>query len=143
MAVKISSGVLEQVLRAAGASPDAEVCGLLLGTAEHVTEAIPCRNVAADPATAFEIDPAQLIAAHRAARGGVHAIVGCYHSHPGGAPRPSPIDADAAAPDGAVWLIVAGGVARCYLAVEGGRDHGRFDAVAFRAVDLAADLQST
>ena len=36
----------------------------------------------------LEIDPAKLIAALRAERGGGPAVVGCYHSHPrGGPPR--------------------------------------------------------
>src|SRR3546814_6701011 len=34
------------------------------------------------------------------------AIAGCYHSHPCGPAEPSARDAAAAAPDGALWLIV-------------------------------------
>lgn len=133
MVLEISSGVLQRILEAAGDAPEREVCGLLLGSADLICGALPCRNVAADPHIAFEIDPAQLIAAHRAARDGGPAIVGCYHSHPSGTPLPSGRDAAAAPADGSIWLIVAGGSVGCFEAVEGGRHHGRFDVVEHRA----------
>lgn len=143
MVLEFSSGVLAAVLRVAAATPEVEVCGLLLGDATHVADAMPCRNVAADPATAFEIDPAQLIAAHRAARGGGAGIVGCYHSHPDGSTLPSPRDAADAAADGSIWLIVANGAVGCYRAVEAGRWLGRFEDVGHRSVPgtcLPSDL---
>lgn len=108
MTLAISSAALQRILDDAARSPDAEICGLLLGAGLRVDAARACANVAADPRTAFEIDPAALIAAHRAARAGGAALIGHYHSHPGGAPVPSPRDAAAAVGDGAVWLIVAG-----------------------------------
>lgn len=130
MGLRISSAVLRRIVGEADASAGREVCGLLFGTAERIEDALSCRNVASDPASAFEIDPARLIAAHRAARAGGPPILGCYHSHPGGPPLPSARDAAAAAPDGAIWIIVAGRNTGCYRAVEEGRYHGRFDAVA-------------
>lgn len=141
MVLEISSTLLARLLSEAARSPGREVCGLLTGSATRIAEAVACRNVAPDPRVAFEIDPAQLIAAHRAERGGGPAIVGCYHSHPNGAPEPSARDAAAAAPDGSVWLIVAGGKVGCYRAAETGRHHGRFDAADYRsvAVDIAPD----
>lgn len=108
MTLAISSAALQRILDDAARSPGAEICGLLLGAGLHVGEVRACANVAADPRTAFEIDPAALIAAHRAARAGGAALIGHYHSHPGGKPMPSPRDAAAAMGDGAVWLIVAG-----------------------------------
>lgn len=129
MAVEISSTLLERMLTEASADAEREVCGLLFGTARRITAVRPCRNVASDPAIAFEIDPAQLIAAHRAARDHGPAVIGCYHSHPGGRPVPSPRDAAAAPPDGAIWLILAGRRAGCYRAVDHGRIEDRFDAV--------------
>lgn len=125
--VSFAKGVLEEIRSLAAASP-AEVCGLLFGTADRVDAMLACRNVASEPLTAFEIDPAQLLAAHRAARGGGGAIVGCYHSHPGGDATPSPRDAAAAA-NGWLWVIVGGGEARVFRAVDAGAIHGRFDAV--------------
>ncbi|PVE59607.1 hypothetical protein DC429_04215 [Arthrobacter sp. TPD3018] len=128
--VTIASDLARQILRAAAASPEEEVCGLLFGTADAIEAVQPCRNVAADPSRWFEIDPAALLAAHRAARSGGPAIVGWYHSHPSGEAMPSPRDAASAAPDGMLWLIAAGGALRVWRAVEDGPVEGRFEAVA-------------
>lgn len=70
-------------------------------------EARACANVAPDPLRHFEIDPAALIAAHRASRAGGLAVLGYFHSHPNGLARPSATDARAAAGDGRIWAIVA------------------------------------
>lgn len=134
MALEISSEVLAAIVNEAERVPDREVCGLLFGTPDRVTAARPCRNVAADPRTAFEIDPAHLIAAHRTARTGGPQIVGCYHSHPSGAPEPSVRDAEAAVADGSIWLIAAGRSVGCWRAVADGDRHGRFDAIRYRVV---------
>ncbi len=128
----IASALLQQIADAAAASPRAEICGLLFGTPQAITAVAPCRNVAADPARSFEIDPAALLAAHRAARGGGDRIVGHYHSHPSGSAVPSPRDAAAAVPDGTLWLIAGGGDIQAWRAVEGGAVEGRFEAVELR-----------
>jgi desampylase len=129
--VDISIRLRDDLRRAARASRD-EICGLLLGHGERVVTALACRNVAAAPATRFELDPAALLAAHRAARAGGPAVLGHYHSHPSGAARPSPRDAADAAPDGSLWLIVAGDAVTAWRAVHEGALHGRFDPVAMR-----------
>ena len=127
--VTIASDLIAQILREAAASPAAEVCGLLFGSRGAIVAIRPCRNVAADPARRFELDPAALIAAHRAGRAGGPAIVGHYHSHPAGPPTPSPRDAAAAVADGSLWLIAAAGTVRGWRAVEHGAVEGRFDPV--------------
>lgn len=104
-----------------------EACGLLLGQDGVAEQALPCRNVAADPTMRFEIDPMALLAAHRKARAGGPDVIGCYHSHPSGRAEPSPRDAADAAPDGSVWLILAGETATAWRAVRQGARHGRFD----------------
>ncbi len=129
MAVTIASELVRQILTEAAASPRVEICGLLFGDAQAITAALPCRNVAADPARWFEIDPAALVAAHRAARTGGPRIVGHYHSHPTGVAVPSPRDAESAMADGALWLIAAGGVVRGWRAVADGPVEGRFERV--------------
>jgi proteasome lid subunit RPN8/RPN11 len=110
-----------------------EVCGLLLGTGDArgfaVARIVPCRNVAADPARRFEIDPAALIAAHRSARRGGAGVIGHYHSHPSGTASPSPRDAADAAVDGAVWIVATGCALGAWRAVADGAVHGRFDAM--------------
>ena len=84
-----------------------EACGLLLASAGGAggVRAVAARNVAADPARRFVIDPQTLIDAHRAARGGGAAVLGYYHSHPAGPPAPSATDLAEAAGDGMVWAI--------------------------------------
>ena len=127
MSVRISTELLARIVAEAAAAPDREVCGLLFGDGAAITAIQPCRNIAADPARLFELDPAALLAAHRAARAGAPRPIGHYHSHPSGAPEPSPRDAADAAPDGALWLIVAGGEVRAWRAADRGERHGRFD----------------
>jgi proteasome lid subunit RPN8/RPN11 len=121
MKVSISRECLEQILHLAAAGKD-EICGLLLGAEGRVGAIRPGANIAADPSCHFELDPAALLAAHKAARAGGPRIVGHYHSHPGGVAVPSATDAACAAPDGSLWLIVADGVARLWIAgpAEGG-----------------------
>ena len=132
--LEISSRVVSAIGDEASRYSWRETCGLLFGSSDRIVSHLPCRNAAPDPRAAFEIDPAQLIAALRAERNGGAPIAGCYHSHPDGAPTPSIRDAEAAAPNGWIWLIVAGRGTGCYRAVAEGRYHGRFDAVAHRLV---------
>lgn len=109
----------------AAGSPAREVCGLLLGRPGHVTDWRAAANVADDPARRFEIDPVALIGAHKVARAGGPAIVGCYHSHPNGSTEPSPCDAAMALVDAGLWLILA--PPRFALWRAGARGlHGRF-----------------
>lgn len=133
MRLEISRSVLDAIVAAADAVPDREICGLLFGSPARIDGYRLCANVAADPCATFEIDPASLIAAHRAARSGGPAIVGCFHSHPSGTTKPSATDAAQAAPDGSVWLIVAGREAALWRAVPDGARHGRFDAVRWQS----------
>jgi proteasome lid subunit RPN8/RPN11 len=137
MKARISSAALQQIAAGAAASPDAEICGLLFGAGEAIDRIEPCANVAADPARAFEIDPAALIAAHKAMRAGGPALIGCYHSHPHGPPAPSPRDAEAAAPDGWLWLIAAQGEVTAWRAVAAGRAEGRFEPVMLEVAPAA------
>lgn len=125
MATVIASELLEEILDRAGAELEVEVCGLLLGRPGEISAIRPAANVAPEPAAAFELDPTVLLAAHREARAGGAAILGHYHSHPGGEPQPSSCDA-AAAEGGELWLVVAGGQARLWRATSNGPLHGAF-----------------
>lgn len=126
MDLTISRALLDEMRRAAAACPDVEICGLLLGRGGRVEALSPCANVASRPADSFEIDPAALIAAHRAARSGGPAVIGHYHSHPRGAATPSARDAEAAEP-GSRWIIIAGEEVRGWFAAGA----GRFDPMRF------------
>ena len=141
MAVTISSDALDFIRKSAAASPDFEVCGLLLGEGDHIVAAVACANVAAEPGHRFEIDPAALIAAHRAARAGGPGVVGHYHSHPTGLAEPSPRDAADAAPDGSIWLIAGGAAVTAWRAVAAGERHGRFDRLALACAGMAPASQ--
>ena len=139
---RISTALLNAILAEARASPTVEVCGLLLGSADAITARVPARNVAADPHTAFEVDPATLFAAHRAQRRGGPAVIGCYHSHPSGGADPSPRDAVDAATNGWLWLIVGAGEVLLWRAGATGERHGRFDPVPLACVGAPASPET-
>jgi desampylase len=108
MLLRISSKSIAAIRAHAAETPDAEVCGLLFGTMEAVERVQRCVNVASTPATRFEIDPAALIAAHKAQRAGGLKMIGHYHSHPNGLCAPSEADIANADAAGDYWLIIAG-----------------------------------
>lgn len=97
------------ILKAAEEAHPNEACGLLLGTGTQIETALPAANVHPEPQRHFEIDPAALIAAHKAARAGGPQVLGYFHSHPNGLARPSATDAASASSDGRIWAIAASG----------------------------------
>ena len=106
MMIAVTRDVLDGLRAEAQKAAPNECCGLLLGQRGAIHRTVPAANVADDPRTRFEIDPRTLINALRAARAGGPGVIGYYHSHPQGAPEPSPCDARQAARDGKVWAIV-------------------------------------
>lgn len=98
------------IIAAAEVAAPSEACGLLLGTETQIETAQPAANVHPEPTRHFEIDPAALIAAHKAARTGGPQVLGYFHSHPNGLARPSATDAAMASGDGRIWAIAASGV---------------------------------
>jgi desampylase len=118
MTVQISRALIDQMIAHAASEPTREVCGLLLGAGHAVAEVQACANVAAEPATSFEIDPAALIAAHKSARAGGLAVVGCYHSHPNGSLALSPRDV-ASAYEGQIWALIADGRVAAWVMEDG------------------------
>lgn len=138
MTVRISRPLLQQILAYCADAPEQERCGLLLGDDPACIAAwLPAANVASDPTKRFEIDPASLISAHKAARTGGMALLGCFHSHPTGSVEPSPCDADLARDDGQLWLICAGQTHALWRAGAQGL-HGRFTAERLEEVDEVA-----
>ncbi len=108
MSLHIRQSALTAMVAAARKAAPLEACGLLLGAGACIERAVTAANVAPDPKRHFEIDPAALIAAHRAARHGIGPdVIGYFHSHPNGLAQPSATDAQSAARDGRVWVIVA------------------------------------
>ena len=120
MDLVVTSGAMATLLDEAARAAPQECCGLLLGAENRIGEARPAANVAPDPRRHFEIDPAALIAAHRAARLGELAVLGYYHSHPAGEAAPSATDRAEASGDGRIWAIVAGGQVRFWRNVPSG-----------------------
>jgi desampylase len=111
-----------------------ECCGLMLGQGANVHELLLSDNVSPQSRTHFEIDPAILIAAEKAARAGGPAILGYFHSHPNGRAQPSATDAEMAAADGRYWLVVTDEMVTAWQAVPDGSLNERFNPV-FLIVD--------
>lgn len=109
MAITLTRSAYAAILDAAAQAAPHEACGLLLGTGSHIASAVPTANVHPEPKRHFEIDPAALIAAHKAARIGGPQLIGYFHSHPNGLARPSATDAASASGDGRIWAIAAAG----------------------------------
>lgn len=107
MDLELTSGALATLRQEATKAHPQECCGLLLGQGARIDIALPAANVHPDPLRHFEIDPAALIAAHRAERAGGPQVLGYYHSHPNGRADPSPEDIAMAERAGRFWAIIA------------------------------------
>jgi proteasome lid subunit RPN8/RPN11 len=127
---------LARLVELAEGSPDREACGLLVKVGGAV-EVWPVANLSDTPATAFELEPAGLLAALRRLdrEGGELAAV--YHSHLAGGADLSPRDLAGALAGGTPILP---GVAQLVVALEGGRARGirlhRWDGRGFEPNDL-------
>lgn len=107
------AGSVGDTLRAASrAAHPEEACGLLVGRREGpnviVVEATVGGNLAPQSRrTRFVLDPLHLMTVETEARTRGLDVVGTWHSHPDGPPRPSDLDRDAA------WegwpMVIAGG----------------------------------
>jgi len=73
------------------AAPD-ECCGLLIARDGRIDQALPARNMAAEPSRRYEIDPKEYLAAIKQCRGTDDIVIGAYHSHPHSKPEPSATD---------------------------------------------------
>jgi len=89
--VKIRQAVFDQIVAHALEDRPNECCGLLIGTAEIVEDAVRARNVRRS-ATRFQVEPADHFAAIRRARAAGMEVIGAYHSHPNGPSFPSETD---------------------------------------------------
>ena len=129
MFVEVIPGLIAEILAEAARAHPQEACGLLMGTGSRVELIVPAANIAADPLTGFEVDPATLLRTHRNARVAGQAVIGSYHSHPNGRSEPSPVDAARVNGVGEIWLIAANGVVRGFLSGDAG----------FEPVDIRED----
>lgn len=89
----LADGVESAIVAHARRTAPNECCGLLIGTAERVCEAVPAGNLADEPTRRFVVDPTDHLRAIRHARARALEVVGAYHSHPRSPARPSATDA--------------------------------------------------
>lgn len=99
------------IFRHLGQAMPNEGCGLLVGQWKGdellVTDIADSPNISEEAATAFEIDPGVRLKTQRAARDAGLEVVGHFHSHPNGEPRPSDCDREQARMEPElVWLIM-------------------------------------
>ncbi|MBD2842647.1 Mov34/MPN/PAD-1 family protein [Erythrobacter rubeus] len=130
MQIEVTRDVIEAMRLAARDALPREACGILLGDGLRIVVFEEARNVHSSPKTHFEIDPQALIDAHRAARGGGAKVVGYFHSHPNGAPKPSATDEAMAAGDGLIWAIAAADDLKFYRSGKAG-----FEALSMQIID--------
>ena len=104
--IQIQSAVLREMIEHARRDPRLECCGLLAGRDHQITHAYPAENVAARPATNYEVATKEIINLTRQIRENELELLGIYHSHPNGAEEPSPTDvATAGYPDVAYFIV--------------------------------------
>ena len=100
-----------ELSRLALAASPAECCGLLVGhhteAAVQITAIHKSENLAADKLSGFEVDFRIRLRLEEELVSGPDQIIGIYHSHPNGSPKPSGKDLADAAEPGLVWLILA------------------------------------
>jgi proteasome lid subunit RPN8/RPN11 len=120
--LSLPEALRDRIVRAARAASPRECCGLIEGVRDgdvaRVMALHPARNLAPG-ADRFEIDPQDQFDAIRAARAKGRAIIGCYHSHPGGKPQPSATDLAGAGEEDFLWLIEADGALAAFVYVRG------------------------
>lgn len=87
--ITMSRQLATRLLKHAQVSPDARVCGLLLGKDGEPTDIAPLHNIAATPklAHAFETQQFEQVAAAAQQQG--LDVLAVYYSHPDSPPEPS------------------------------------------------------
>jgi [CysO sulfur-carrier protein]-S-L-cysteine hydrolase len=104
--IRIRGDVLSTIESQAEREAPLECCGLLVGAADLIDEAVPAPNVLSS-ASRFQLDPRVHVETNRRLRGTARQVLGTYHSHPRSAAVPSARDlAEAHYPE-FVWLIVS------------------------------------
>ena len=97
--------VRDDIVAHARETAPAECCGLLVGTATAIVEAVRATNLSENPSR-FLIDPKDHIRARREARARGLDVIGFYHSHPHSDAQPSATDLAEASYENHLYLIV-------------------------------------
>lgn len=121
--IEFSTDAYEAIVEHAREGVPREVCGVLGGeyrrdepgsdaSAEPSRVHAPHRteNVAATPERTYELDPEEQLAVMEEIEADGRAVVGFYHSHPVGPPKPSAVDETRATWSGYSYVIVLPGV---------------------------------
>ncbi len=106
LSMQIRRAARDAVVAHARRDAPLECCGLLLGQAGIVEEAVPAGNLRRSR-TRYLIDPRDHFAALRRARESGRAVLGAYHSHPRSAAVPSPADLEEAHDAAFLYVIVS------------------------------------
>jgi proteasome lid subunit RPN8/RPN11 len=106
----LPAGLQAHIAAEAKAAFPRECCGLIEGLLSgdffEAKALHPARNDA-QTSDRFDIAPEDHLKASRLARANGHRLIGYYHSHPSGAPRPSQHDVAGAVEENFLWLIAA------------------------------------
>jgi proteasome lid subunit RPN8/RPN11 len=102
--IVIRASVLRDIAAHARDAWPNECCGLLIGDTHTIDAVHRARNLHHSPAR-YLVQPEDHFAAIRRARVRALEVVGAYHSHPGGRPRPSTVDRDEAQPAEFIYVI--------------------------------------
>lgn len=106
-AVRIRGELVQELLRLAHLDPKLECCGVLGGSGGLIARIFQATNAAANPATAYEIEPVELFSLIREIRAAGLELAGIYHSHPNGKNEPSRRDIDLAYYPEAAYFIIS------------------------------------
>ncbi|QCS41280.1 desampylase [Natrinema versiforme] len=110
--ITLPTAIRETILERARGGRPAEICGVLGGEYEpegrsRVRSQYPAENVAETSRTRYEIEPEEQLAIFDRLEDRGEDIVGFYHSHPRGPPRPSATDTAQATWPNRSYLIVS------------------------------------
>jgi len=105
-AVSIRGAAVDAMIAHARDEAPRECCGLLVGNAATIDEAVRTTNI--EPGTTrYRIDPADHFRLIKTLRGTGREIVGAYHSHPRSPARPSPTDVADSCGEVFLYVIVS------------------------------------
>src|ERR1700678_1723210 len=105
-AIEIHSAILRAMIEHARRETRPECCALRAGSGYKITHAYPAKNVAANPATSYEVSTKEIVNLTRQIRETGLELLGIYHSHPNENEEPSETDISAVGyPDLAYFII--------------------------------------
>ena len=104
--MKVTNGVMEQILVHAVKESPLEACGVLLGKGDFIIRAIALTNIE-QREDHFTCDPQEQWEAYKLAGQSGVEIIGSYHSHPATPPHPSEEDLRLAYDPKLLYVIVS------------------------------------